>query len=98
MCGAGIEASGRVAIVPALIAWCDPAVPTGSFLAAEVPALSPELLPVAEPEPPMATLLAAQGAPDAETLASRLALARAELGRLDNPGIALVRTGPPRGR
>lgn len=92
---AGIEASGRVAIVPALIAWCDPAIAGGTFLEAETPEL-PAVLPVAEPSP--ATQLAPQGAPDAATLASRLALARAELHRLDDPGIALIRTGHPRSK
>jgi len=92
---AGIEASGRVAIVPALIAWCDPGVVCGTFLEAETPEL-PAVLPVAEPAP--ATQLAPRGAPDAATLASRLALARAELHRLDEPGIALIRTGHPRSK
>ena len=92
---AGIEASGRVAIVPALIAWCDPEVACGTFLEATIPE-APVAMPVSDPPPD--TLLAPEGAPDAATLASRLALARAELHRLDDPGIALIRMGPPRGR
>ena len=92
---AGIEASGRVSIVPALIAWCDPEVVCCTFL--EATALEvPEAMPVADPPP--ATLLAPEGAPDAATLVSRLALARAELHRLDDPGIALIRMGPPRSK
>ena len=89
----GIEASGSVAIVPSLIAWCDPSVGLGTFLAATAPEAAAGVSP-ADVEP--ATLLAPRGAPDAGTLASRLDLARAELGRLDDPGIALVRKGPRR--
>ena len=91
----GIEASGRVAIVPALIAWCDPEVACCTFLEATA-AEAPVAMPLVDP--PLATLLAPEGAPDAATLASRLALARAELHRLDDPGILLIRMGPPRGR
>lgn len=75
---------GAVSIPPSLLAWCDPSVECGRFLAlAPPPVAPPSGVPARQP---LDLLVAAEGAPDAATTADMLALAFAEQHRLADEG------------
>lgn len=75
------EVSGVVSIPPSLLVWRDADAQCAAFLAVERLPEQPAPISVA---PPLALMLADEGAPDEQVLGAMLALARAELGRLDD--------------
>jgi hypothetical protein len=80
---AGEAEQGVVSIPPALLIWCDPSVPCAQFLALE---RLPDASSAADVAPPLDLLLAEEGAPAADVLATMLALGHEEQGRLDDTG------------
>lgn len=91
------EQAGTVHIPPALLFWCDPALPLGDFLGVDTTA--PALAATEADSRPadVAWVLAPEDAPDAATRAAMVELARSDLARLDDVPSSAVRSRPADG-